>query len=284
MVLVLLGMGCGAVSPNDYDLTNNDLPYEAPTGSAEEGMIYIPAGYFYKGCEGSRERVFVEGFFIDKFEVSISAYVEFLNEVEQSDNGMYVAGMQFEFDTSEVRASDDYKGGVVRTGSDGSYEYSVYHRNDRADNQRRYDNFRENYPIIHINYDRASAFCQWKGKRLPTAEEWEKAARGGEEMLQLHGYDADQYFSYPWLSDDIDSKYANYGSTLAGGEPIEVGNLSAGQSVYGVYNMSGNVKEVIDSSTLMGGSYSDNADTLKVCNKESWGGTSERNIGFRCAK
>ncbi|GEM_PF-600752 len=114
----------------------------APPPAVEAAMIAIPAGEFTMGSNVEDERpphaVFVDGFEIDKLEVTNQEFERFVRETG------YV--------TDQEKAGDT------------SWRY--------------YAKDKPQHPVVKVTWNDAIAFCQWAGKRLPTEAEWEKAARG----------------------------------------------------------------------------------------------------------
>lgn len=83
-------------------------------------------------------------------------------------------------------------------------------------------------PVVGVNWEDARTYCEYRGKRLPTEAEWEKAARGPDGNL------------YPW-GNDFDPAKVNYGKKHEATVPVDA--YPEGVSYYGAYNMAGNVFE-----------------------------------------
>ncbi|MEO1267094.1 MAG: formylglycine-generating enzyme family protein [Myxococcota bacterium] len=156
-------------------------------------------------------------------------------------------------------------------------------------------------PVVCVSWDDAQAYCAWAGKRLPTADEWEKAARGPAGWL------------FPWGNKDADCTHAWFdphsedkASPGCGqGTTAPVGSLPAGISPYGIYDAGGNVLEWVQDSEIEAFASGDGAPTgeqahqARLVRGGSWasdpsvlrpssrGGFTpdQRNIytGFRCA-
>ncbi|MCB9896613.1 MAG: SUMF1/EgtB/PvdO family nonheme iron enzyme [Planctomycetes bacterium] len=92
---------------------------------------------------------------------------------------------------------------------------------------------REYHPVSNVTVPEVQAFLAWCGKRLPTEEEWTRAARGDDDR------------TYPWGS-KWDSKVLQSGASVPQ-DTSRVGSFAGGVSPFGVLDMAGNVWELVDS-------------------------------------
>ncbi|HXF84844.1 MAG TPA: SUMF1/EgtB/PvdO family nonheme iron enzyme [Anaerolineales bacterium] len=226
-------------------------------------MRLVPAGKFTMGSENgdSDERpvhpVYLDAFYMDIYEVT---------------NALYRACVEAGVCDPPHKTSSDTR--------------SSYYGNPEFDD----------YPVINVDWYQAQAYCEWRGARLPTEAEWEKAARGTDGR------------TFPW-GEGIDCNKANYydGNHYCVGDTTQVGSYENGKSPYGLYDMAGNVWEWVadlysetyysqspfrnpqgpasgDYRVLRGGSWVDYENLIRSADRfrlgpDHWGDV----IGFRCA-
>lgn len=84
-------------------------------------------------------------------------------------------------------------------------------------------------PIVFVSWDQAENYCEYYGGHLPTEAQWEKTARGPAGVI-LYWNDMKKAYNK--------ANYDNFfnGSTFSGWQP-------AGKTIYGILDMSGNVRE-----------------------------------------
>ncbi|MFT4578965.1 MAG: sulfatase activating formylglycine-generating enzyme [Nitrospinales bacterium] len=181
---------------------------------AKENMIFIPEGSFTMGFKIDNDhewgdmdeepvhQVTLSSYWIDKYEVTSLNFVKFLNE-NKNDAHRFIEI------TPSVTVQFEDNGYKPRKGL-------------------------ENYPVNRVSWFGADAYCKWKGKRLPTEAEWEKAARGDDQRI------------FPWGNEFPDNsrvtfrrKFSEKGFQVM--EPVE--GMKKGISPFGVHHMAGNVWE-----------------------------------------
>ncbi len=163
--------------------------------------------------------VTLDTFNLGQYEVTFAQYIDFLNDIQCEPNGMY----------------HDPEYGYIRylwvLGSmqhNGTDFYFV--PGDKAEN--------ENCPVFYVTWFGANAYCHWAGGRLPSAVEWEVAARGGTTAVSGGSYNDN------WAGTNTESElynYAWYGESSQTGKTHPVGLKLPNE--LSIYDMSGNVGE-----------------------------------------
>jgi len=170
-------------------------------------MVYIPEGtflmgsddeeldyavdlcneYLYRDCQKSwfniefpQHEVYLDGYWIDKTEVTNSMYATFLNEMGNQSQG----GADW-FNAGDWYAHIGLVHGVWQP-----------------------DKGYDDHPVEEASWYGAAAYCEWVDRRLPTEAEWEKAARGTNGQ------------TYPWGNADPMCNLANYYFCEAGTKPV----------------------------------------------------------------
>jgi formylglycine-generating enzyme required for sulfatase activity len=237
-------------------------------------MVLIPAGEFTMGSdewyndEHPPHKVYLDAFYIDKYEVTNALYKKF---VQETGHRVPASLIDPEYDLwkqdglfpkSKIQDQDLLQKllqeRVIINNNSGDTYYAYF------DNQIRYEHqlkkrlkqigvgkiepilaiWRQFHlgafpdeiaqqPVVNVSWSDAAAYAKWAGKRLPTEAEWEKAARGTDQRR------------YPWGNEPPDEKRAHFARQWEGikNTYLAVNALKAGVSPYGVFQMGGNVCE-----------------------------------------
>ena len=183
--------------------------YACTTAFAQdaENMILISAGTFTMGSdsraadEKPMHKVYLDAYYISKYEVTNAEYYEFW----------------------KLQAASPQK---VSQHTPENFT----HLPQIGDWPARAKQF-PNHPVVGISWHDANAYAAWKGMRLPTEAEWEKAARGYTDRIWPWGNAMEPHANTAANDDGYENRLA------------PVGSFPKGKSYYGVMDMAGNVWE-----------------------------------------
>lgn len=155
---------------------------------------------------------------------------------------------------------------------------------------------RERHPVVFVTWQDAADYAKWAGKRLPTAEEWEVAARGPDKREFPWG-NTFQEKEEQFLANCLEHWQLNK-SQSPGTSPVDLKDFEGGVSAFGVYGLSGNVWEwtstaapskgtnpPVEFRVLKGGSFMTPWKALRAANVLiDDPRLPHPDVGFRCAR
>ena len=243
-----------------------------PAPAAADGVMLIQAGAFWMGRDGGPpeeaplHRVYVRDFWIDRHKVTNAEFAAFLNAT-----GLRPPGSPRRYDEDDEDARIRLRDG--RWIGDAGFE---------------------GHPAVEVSWFGARDYCAWKGRRLPTEAEWEKAARGDDRR------------PYPWGATPPAPELAVFGRPYNATDRGDRRPL--GRSPSGVEDLLGNLREWTStilrpypynsgdgreglggdgSVVVRGASHDDPAGSLSVTRRRSYdrrgAAAGHHHVGFRCA-
>ncbi|PTX93088.1 hypothetical protein DB345_15780 [Spartobacteria bacterium LR76] len=201
-------------------------------GTDFDKMIEIPAGEFVYQ-DGLKETL--PTFYIDEYEVTIGQYARFLeylkahpDETTKFDHPDQPKGKSH---VPEKWADEDLPTGWMPGYYTRSKRWGKYH-DAKLD---------VNSPVFGVDWYDAYAYAKWKGHRLPTEKEWEKAARGTQGFLYPWGGEPDNKKVNSGIDTNRDPSKGGEVDGWDGWNPVDA--IKTDKSPFNVYGMGGNVSE-----------------------------------------
>jgi formylglycine-generating enzyme len=243
------------------DSSSPGIEFSGDTSTA--GMVYIPGGTFEMGGDNEqasadeypKHTVQLSAFYMDATEVTNAQFKKFVDATgyittaekkpdweelkktlppgteKPADSLLVAASLVFKTSNGPVDLNDYSQWWSWVKGADWK------HPQGPASDIKGKDN----YPVVHVSWDDAMAYCKWAGKRLPTEAEWEFAARGG--LINN---------IYPWGNEPVNSGKPKtnswegkfpYHNEKKDGYITSAPVKSFTPNGYGLYDMAGNVWE-----------------------------------------
>jgi len=241
-----------------------------------DGVMFIQSGAFWMGRddagadEAPLHRVYVGAFWLERHKVTNAEFAEFLD----------ARGATCTHSSSANEARPDRRAPEPCEGAPTVIQKIV-------------DPVYGKHPVA-VSWYGARDYCAWRGRRLPTEAEWEKAARGADGRR------------YPWGDATPTAAHAVFGRPYNATEPGE--GRPAGASPYGVHDLIGNLREWTATMlkpypyrhddgrepftgtgrvVVRGASHDDPVETLSVTRRLSYdrrrAAAGHHLVGFRCA-
>ncbi len=215
-LILLLVAGIGAL------MNGNNSTAGANVAVLQIELVRVSAGGFDYQKD---ESITLPDFWISKHEVTIGQYAEFLQALKTAAPGTWDHPLQPKTKTSHEPVN-----------------WSNYHAAAKAGTTFNGESITLNTPVSQVDWWDAHAFAKWNGQRLPTEQEWEKAARGPDGLLYPWGKQPNLHAAN--LGNDYNASPKGKGGTIDGYNlwaPIT--RVIQDVSYYGVCDMAGNVSE-----------------------------------------
>ena len=235
-----------------------------PQGASPDGMVWIPGGEFSMGARDPENmsdavgmlatkdsrpihRVYVDGFWMDKTEVTNEQFAAFVKATG------YVTVAE------RAPRAEDFPGAPPENLVAGAVVFSPPVHPVPLNNQFQWWSYvkganwrhplgpdssiagKEKFPVVHVAYDDAVAYADWARRRLPSEAEWEFAARGGLTG-QLYPWGNDFRHDAKFMANSHQGHFPDHDT----GEDHFVGVAPVAQfeaNGYGLYDVGGNVWE-----------------------------------------